>query len=855
MGSIYRFTLDLHSTQSQVFIPVPKGDTAREWHISLSDGGVPYIIEDGSVATIEIKRPRGGILQYFCPIVNHRIVIYDFNNDDVTRSTATEDGIHECDILITSEKGEFASARFTMLVSDRVVNNVSLTEGDFDTLADIRWKEGQRQTYYENLKKRVDAGEFNGKDYVLTDADRTEIAEEAASIMPKEVVNITTIDETYETVADLPTDKGEGTTLLVLSEKSLYSYNSTAKAWEFKSALKPHTVYCVLEGEKAGLYRFTMTSPYLVSVESHTLQDAIQYAVPRMNKIDEARVKAYEEDGGYYFSASNWNTFRAANNRVYVERGDDRGVYGMYALSYNADPIYNAWYKKADWEEKFAKDHPGEAFREPFPDEYPLLDSVVQRHGDGQIVVPLIPKENRDATSKEYVDIFADALERYQKQFAGTEGLAYDLVSDHYRLKGLGTVPNGSYIEIGSFVNGYPVTEIASNAFPNNTIKSIRVPATINKFGNNAFGWSGKVDIVFVDDVAKWAAATFEGSGSPVTTQTKKIYIKDVYSDTLTIPEGVTKISQRAFMHWTQFKSILLPESLETISDTAFQYCSGLETLIIPAGVKSVGLAAIDRCTSLKTVLFEGKPEEMKLSVFAQDTALTDIYVKWGMDEIPGAPWAAPNATVWYYSESKPTVKGDYWHYVDGVPSKWDKPLFATEGLEYASSDYGLMCVGIGTATEDTIVIPENVDGEPVSILGIKAFAWGDEAVKAKTVILPYNMTKILAGSLSAPSIKKVVIRSKDYDPETLMNFSVYPYDTKFVYNDGCTPFRVVEIEPYSYSSGADWRATPSPEFAGNEWIEELHVPWAANHEYMNYNAPWGLENATIIYESEESFK
>jgi hypothetical protein len=106
--------------------------------------------------------------------------------------------------------------------------------------------------------------------------------------IPKEVQNITSIDTVYDTVDDLPTDKGEGTTLLVLSEKSLYSYNSTANAWEFNHALKPHTVYCVLEGEKAGLYRFTMASPYLVSIESHTLQEAKDYT-------DEAIQKYHEE--------------------------------------------------------------------------------------------------------------------------------------------------------------------------------------------------------------------------------------------------------------------------------------------------------------------------------------------------------------------------------------------------------------------------------------------------------------------------------------------------------------------------------------------------------------------------------
>lgn len=586
-----------------------------------------------------------------------------------------------------------------------------------------------------------------------------------------------------------------------------------------------------------------------------------------MQKIDADRIKAYEEDGGYYFSENNWNNLLKTCNRVYVEQSGGRGMYGMYALSYSADPIRNAWYSKEKWEKDYAASHSGQSpSRQPYDDEYPLLDSVVQRYGNGQIVVPIDPEEDRHAASKAYVDKSKSLLDRYagilEKMYAGTVGLAYDFITDHYRLKGLGTVPNGSHIEIASYVSAYPVTEIASNAFPNNTIKSIRVPATINKFGNNAFGWSGKVDIVFVDDVAKWAAATFEGSGSPVTTETKKIYIKDVYSDTLTIPEGVTKISKRAFMHWKQFKSILLPESLEEICETAFQYCSGLETLTIPAGVKSVGLAAIDRCTSLKTVLFEGKPELMESSVFDRDTALTDIYVKWGKDEIPGAPWAAPNAKVWYYSENQPTDSGNYWHYVDGKVTNWAPVYIETQGLAFIRPGVGYypICIGIGSAeNESVIVIPEMAGGDPVKEIGVAAFA---DALNVTTVVLPPFLETAYGGSLSSPSIKKVVVRKNPYGAHDDANNSwVYsnmftsPHnelhysDTHYI-NDGASAFCPVELQDYS---GGSWSEVYVSTTGANTTLEELHVPWAEDHEWMNANRPWGLENATIIYESEES--
>jgi hypothetical protein len=55
----FRFVLDLHSAQSQVSIPALVGDTSRTLYISFTDGGLPYVIADGCLAKISIKRPSG----------------------------------------------------------------------------------------------------------------------------------------------------------------------------------------------------------------------------------------------------------------------------------------------------------------------------------------------------------------------------------------------------------------------------------------------------------------------------------------------------------------------------------------------------------------------------------------------------------------------------------------------------------------------------------------------------------------------------------------------------------------------------------------------------------------------------
>lgn len=132
-SSIYRFTLDLHSTQSQISLPVTKGDTARVFLISLSDGGLPYTIADGCLAAMSIRRPTETTLEAFCVIENNTTIKYDFSQDEITVNTAVVAGVHDCDVtLYDSEGREIASPRFTMVVSDRVANKDDLEISDED---------------------------------------------------------------------------------------------------------------------------------------------------------------------------------------------------------------------------------------------------------------------------------------------------------------------------------------------------------------------------------------------------------------------------------------------------------------------------------------------------------------------------------------------------------------------------------------------------------------------------------------------------------------------------------------------------------------------------------------------------
>jgi hypothetical protein len=151
-SSVQRFTLDMHSAQSQISIPVMLGDTGRTLRISLSDGSNQYAIADGCLAKISIKTPTETHIEEFCTIEDNTTIVYPFSE-----YTCETEGIHECDVTLYGLDGKvITSPRFTMVVSERVINSdyVVISTDDRTAVDAMLAKEAERQ-YAE--KGRVSA--------------------------------------------------------------------------------------------------------------------------------------------------------------------------------------------------------------------------------------------------------------------------------------------------------------------------------------------------------------------------------------------------------------------------------------------------------------------------------------------------------------------------------------------------------------------------------------------------------------------------------------------------------------------------------------------------------------------------
>lgn len=122
----------------------------------------------------------------------------------------------------------------------------------------------------------------------------------------------------------------------------------------------------------------------------------------------------------------------------------------------------------------------------------------------------------------------------------------------------------------------------------------------------------------------------------------------------LTVPDGVTTISERAFYYCDKLTTVTIPASVEEIWWESFSYCEEmttftipadskltkigkeafvrcykLESIFIPATVKTIDKMAFNMCQSLKSVTFaEGSQlTEIPYFCFASNKALTAIEI------------------------------------------------------------------------------------------------------------------------------------------------------------------------------------------------------------------------------------
>ncbi len=140
-------------------------------------------------------------------------------------------------------------------------------------------------------------------------------------------------------------------------------------------------------------------------------------------------------------------------------------------------------------------------------------------------------------------------------------------------------------IVIPSHIGGVEVTEIEAEAFKNNNnLKSITFPETVKIIGNKAFYYCRNLTTVNL------------GTGL------KSIGVEAFFAcnnlETINFPEGLVTIERSAFVECRKLQTINLPSTVKTIGKDAFRYCRTLSTLTLSDGLEEVN-NIIEYCENL----------------------------------------------------------------------------------------------------------------------------------------------------------------------------------------------------------------------------------------------------------------
>ena len=104
--------------------------------------------------------------------------------------------------------------------------------------------------------------------------------------------------------------------------------------------------------------------------------------------------------------------------------------------------------------------------------------------------------------------------------------------------------------------------------------------------------------------------------------------------ESITIPYGVTTIKYNTFEECSSLTSIKLPESVKSIEFNAFHDCSSLESITIPEGVTSIGTSAFYGCSSLTRITIPGGVTSIEMSLLAGCSSLESITIPEGVTSI-----------------------------------------------------------------------------------------------------------------------------------------------------------------------------------------------------------------------------
>jgi len=269
------------------------------------------------------------------------------------------------------------------------------------------------------------------------------------------------------------------------------------------------------------------------------------------------------------------------------------------------------------------------------------------------------------------------------------------------------------------------VTSIGDYAFSRcYNLTSVAIPDSVTSIGVLAFQKCSELtNVTIPDSVTSIASGTFSGCSSltsitipdSVTTIGQNAFLGCSSLISVTIPDSVTTIIQSAFFNCSSLTSVTIGNSVTSIPVNAFRGCSSLTSVTIPNGVTSIERLAFYDCTSLASITFTGPvPTTLGENIFGNIAAGAVVLVSDGFLSSFGEIGANWNGLI-----------------ID--VNRLEQLTWTTTGGEVTITD-------CDTSASGTLVIPDTIEGNPVTGIGRAAF---EDCKSLTSITIPDSVTSI----------------------------------------------------------------------------------------------------------------